>query len=628
MTNFKRLVLGQRSLRWKLGTMTLLFMGFVFLIQKEVVDREMDDLTAKDGSHRKKKMLDMVMDAVNNIKDIVPKMQINAPERQVDDDGTRPCLPGYYTAAELKPYLDRPPQDPHAPGASGQEFRYPKLTPKEEEEKAKGEKKHCFNLFASDRISLHRDLGPDTRPPECIEQKFKRCPQLPTTSIIIVFHNEAWSTLLRTVYSVMHTSPSIVLKEIIMVDDASTEENLKDKLDDYVKTLQIVKVIRQKERKGLIAARLLGASAATGDTLTFLDAHCECYHGWLVPLLARIAENYTAVVSPDIVTIDLNTFEFSSPSPYGLARNRGNFNWGLSFGWETVPSEENRKRKDETYPLKTPTFAGGLFSISKEYFEHIGSYDEEMEIWGGENIEMSFRVWQCGGQLEILPCSVVGHVFRSKSPHTFPKGTQVIIRNQVRLAEVWMDDYKEIYYRRNPEAAAMHRQKTYGDISKRLQLRQNLQCKSFDWYLNNVYPEMYVPDLNPLIFGDIINLGKQRCLDVGGDNAHGAKAPIFYTCHGLGGNQYFEYTSHHEIRHNIEHELCLRADTGILKLKKCSYRSKGTPVPPEEKWELRQDHQLYNPAYNMCLTGSHGNPSLASCDPSDPFQQWMFRQQA
>lgn len=41
---------------------------------------------------------------------------------------------------------------------------------------------------------------------------------------------------------------------------------------------------------------------------------------------------------------------------------------------------------------RTPAFAGGLFSISRDYFYHIGSYDEEMEIWGGENIEMSFRV--------------------------------------------------------------------------------------------------------------------------------------------------------------------------------------------------------------------------------------------
>lgn len=52
-------------------------------------------------------------------------------------------------------------------------------------------------------------------------------------------------------------------------------ERLKDELDEYLKKLHIVHVVRQRERKGLITARLLGASVATGDVLTFLDAHCE-----------------------------------------------------------------------------------------------------------------------------------------------------------------------------------------------------------------------------------------------------------------------------------------------------------------------------------------------------------------
>lgn len=52
-------------------------------------------------------------------------------------------------------------------------------------------------------------------------------------------------------------------------------EHLKSQLDEYVRQLKIVRVLRQRERKGLITARLLGANEARGEVLTFLDAHCK-----------------------------------------------------------------------------------------------------------------------------------------------------------------------------------------------------------------------------------------------------------------------------------------------------------------------------------------------------------------
>ena len=42
------------------------------------------------------------------------------------------------------------------------------------------------------------------------------------------------------------------------------------------------------------------------------------------------------------------------------------------------------------------------------------------------------------------------------------------------------------------------------DLSlEKLQLREQLHCRNFSWYLHNIYPEMFVPDLKPTFYGAV-----------------------------------------------------------------------------------------------------------------------------
>ena len=181
----------------------------------------------------------------------------------------------------------------------GIEIDHTLLTPSEAAKKESMYKSHAFEEYVSELIPLDRSL-PDFRGQWCKANYDHLVNQLPSVSVIICFHNEAWSTLLRSVHSVMNRTPPSLITEILLVDDSSTYEHLGQKLDDYVKKTWPakngesgkVKVIRQSKRSGLMRSRMVGIKEASKDTvLLFLDSHIEATDGWIEPLLARIKED-------------------------------------------------------------------------------------------------------------------------------------------------------------------------------------------------------------------------------------------------------------------------------------------------------------------------------------------------
>ncbi|XP_038109974.1 LOW QUALITY PROTEIN: putative polypeptide N-acetylgalactosaminyltransferase 9 [Culex quinquefasciatus] len=501
---------------------------------------------------------------------------------------------------------------PDAPGAMGKPVVLPKdMSPEMKKAVDDGWAKNAFNQYAADMISIRRSL-PDPRDPWCKEpNRYQK--DLPATSVIICFHNEAWSVLLRTVHSVLDRSPEHLVKEVILVDDFSDMPHTQKQLEDYFEAYPRVKIVRAPKREGLIRARLLGARYATAPVLTYLDSHCECTTGWLEPLLDRIAKNSTTVVCPVIDVIDDNTMEYHYRDSGGV--NVGGFDWNLQFNWHAVPEKEKRRHKSTAEPVWSPTMAGGLFSIDKEFFERLGTYDSGFDIWGGENLELSFKTWMCGGTLEIVPCSHVGHIFRKRSPYKWRTGVNVIKRNSVRLAEVWLDEYAKYYYQRIGNDKG-----DYGDVSSRKQLREELGCKSFRWYLDNIFPELFIPG-EAVASGEVRNMGygNRTCLDAPGGKKNLRKPVGLYPCHNQGGNQYWMLSKTGEIRRD---EACLDYAGQDVILYPC-HGSKGN-----QYWNYSPSSRLLrHGSSDKCLAINESKQKLvmADCDAAVEAQKWLFQ---
>ncbi|XP_068167265.1 polypeptide N-acetylgalactosaminyltransferase 9 [Antennarius striatus] len=477
-----------------------------------------------------------------------------------------------------------------------------------------------YNAQLSDRISLDRSI-PDYRPKKCKQLTYPE--DLPQISVVFIFVNEALSVILRSVHSVVNHTPAHLLKEIILVDDNSDSVELKFNLDQYVNKRYpgLVKIVRNSKREGLIRARIHGWNAATARVVGFFDAHVEFNTGWAEPILTRMKEDHTRIVLPAIDNIKYNTFEVQQ-----YANAAHGYNWGL-WCMYIIPPQEWLDKGDETAPIRTPAMIGCSFVVDREYFGEIGLLDPGMEVYGGENIELGMRVWQCGGSMEVLPCARVAHIERTKKPYNNDIDYYAK-RNALRAAEVWMDEYKSHVYMawnipmNNPGV-------DFGDVSERLALRRRLQCQSFRWYLEHVYPEMRIYN-NTITYGEVRNSkASGYCLDQGSEDDDKA---ILYPCHGMS-SQLARYSTEGLLQLGPLGSTTFLPDTKCLvddgrgrtpRLKKCDAISRIS----QRLWDFTQNGPIISRDTGRCMEvemSKDANFGLRLVVQRCSGQKWMIR---
>ena len=233
-------------------------------------------------------------------------------------------------------------------------------------------------------------------------------PESPTVSIVIITRNEG-SELRATVTNLLATLAGN-RREIIVVDDSSTDDSTQF-LDEFPEVL-----VLPSPGQGVARARNYGASRATGDIILFADAHVRAPEGWRDPLVEALRDRAVGAVAPGI-------YSLTEPKRRGFGLNVTGPN--LHTSWRHKPGSQ---------PQSVPVLPGCFLAMRRETYQRSGGYDGAMRQLGGNDAELSCRLWLLGYRLLVVPEIEVGHLFRTVAP--YPSRWASVVHNRLRMAFV------------------------------------------------------------------------------------------------------------------------------------------------------------------------------------------------
>jgi polypeptide N-acetylgalactosaminyltransferase len=346
---------------------------------------------------------------------------------------------------------------------------------------------------------------------------------LPTVSVIMTLRNEVPGMVTLSAQSILARTPPDLLVEIIIINDDPSDP-LSPELESLKQTFDKIVLHTTTEREGCARARIQGASMARGTVLMFVDSHVEMLSStWYQHLVLPILDNPHTIASQQLQVMDDGVGH-----KYLDRTTRGSFYGSMTkqftFTYESHrfnKDPQNRRPPPPAEPYDMPFAPGALFAIRKEELWRLGAYDRGIYVWGAENMELSLKIWLCGGRLVQVPCSPSGHMYRNSyrarwdtgygnlttnlgvdmddgpyfaygSNATLDVMNRIWLRNNIRVAKLWLGDWRYYYYlevfgsKELPTEWAKFENEDE-DMLEQMRIMANNRCRDFDWFDKHVF---------------------------------------------------------------------------------------------------------------------------------------------